>query len=286
MEHKGMKTIQVVLAEAFRDVYHCTLRESISSSMEILDFFKKENIKVPKDAPYSDIKPHEKEPDKLVYAKDEKSGKVVIMKFSKLLTNLLSAGGDIPEPQINKKVIELTDKFKFKFRPQNLFKFELWPKVSKAYKTSNHESKSGSLGESCMNNKPYLDMYDDNKKIKVLVMLDNDNKIVGRALVWEDILLGSSKVTYMDRIYTTKNEYEVNMKEYAGKEGWYNRKMQSFQNRTSLEKNGGGKDGKLLFYVELDKYKTHPYCDTMTFCFYDVEKKLFGLSNVPVEELN
>lgn len=281
-----MKTIQVVLAEAFRDVFNCTLRESISSSMEILDFLKDEGVKIPKDSPYTDIKPHEKEPDKLVYAKDEKTGKIVIMKFSKFLTNILSTDNTIPESKINKIVIELTDKFKFKFRPQNLFKFELWTKVSNAYKTSNYIGNTGTLGDSCMNNKPYLDIYDDTKNIKCLVMLDNDDKIVARALVWENILLGTSKITYMDRIYSAKNEYVVNMKEYAGQQGWYNKKMQSFENKTGLEKNGSGKDGKLLFYVELDKYKTHPYMDTMTYCAYDTKTKEFCLSNVPTEELN
>ena len=280
-----MKTVQIVLAETLRDVFHFSIRESISSSMEILDILKSEKIKIPKDAPFQDIKPHEKMPDKLVYYTDSKTKKVGEMSFSKLMTKIVSLDPDVKPNDVNKIVIRITDKFKNKFRPENLFKFEEWKKVSDAYKSSNHIS-SGTLKESCMNNKPYLKMYDDHKNISVVVMLNEDGKIVGRALLWKDILLGGSKVTFMDRIYTSKNEYEVPMKEYAGKNGWFNRKVQSYTEKEQLEKNGSGKSGQLLFYIPLDEYNTHPYMDTMSHACYDTDKKEFCLSNVSVDKLN
>lgn len=265
-----MKTVQIVLAETLRDVFHFSIRESISSSMEILDILKSEKIKIPKDAPFQDIKPHEKMPDKLVYYTDSKTKKVGEMSFSKLMTKIVSLDPDVKPNDVNKIVIRITDKFKYKFRPENLFKFEEWKRVSDAYKSSRHIS-TGTLKGSCMMNdkQQYLSMYDDEKDISVVVMLNDDGKIVGRALVWKNIFLNGSKITFMDRIYTSKNEYEVLMKEYAGKKGWFT-----------------GKSGQLLFYIPLDEYQSFPYLDTLSFACFDTEKKEFCLSNVPVDKLN
>lgn len=73
---------------------------------------------------------------------------------------------------------------------------------------------SSNMGNSCMNDKHYiLGLYTQNEdKLSLLVLMDKSGKIHGRALVWE---LDNPSLTYMDRIYVSKDSIENIFVKYA-----------------------------------------------------------------------
>jgi hypothetical protein len=79
-------------------------------------------------------------------------------------------------------------------------KFELWDgmRIMDAYNSDNYKDCSGStLIKSCMNDSGFVELYCYIKNCQVLVLLNEDGLINGRALIWKDVL-GN---TIMDRIY-------------------------------------------------------------------------------------
>ena len=67
------------------------------------------------------------------------------------------------------------------------FQFYIGDDIKNGYNTSNYYNRYGTLGGSCMNDEPsYLKIYRNNeKKVRLLVLLDDDDRICGRALVWK-----------------------------------------------------------------------------------------------------
>lgn len=85
----------------------------------------------------------------------------------------------------------------------------IWPptKIRYAYLYTNYAARDiGRLGKSCMRNKEMqksLNFYIKNN-VRIVVVIDNTNKIHARALLWGDVKNTANKkiVTYLDRIYT------------------------------------------------------------------------------------
>ena len=94
----------------------------------------------------------------------------------------------------------------------------------------------GSLYSSCMKMdkcEEYTNFYEVNKgKVSLLILKDDkdgedgeyDNKIIGRALVWN---LDTPDRMFMDRIYTFADSDVVRFKEYAKEKGWLYKSKQT-----------------------------------------------------------
>lgn len=109
----------------------------------------------------------------------------------------------------------------------------------------------GSLGSSCqaVGNLDWLEIYIKNPEtVKLLILMaeDNDNKIVGRALLWK-LIDGS---TLMDRIYSMKDSDANIFVEYAKVNNWYS-------------VNGGDWDKTYVAYVKPIEFDQYPSVDTM-----------------------
>lgn len=111
-------------------------------------------------------------------------------------------------------------------------KIKIWPpdKIRYAYLDTNYFAKGvGILGKSCMRSKEMqksLNFYVRNG-VKIVVVIDNKNKIHARALLWDNIKSTCNKktVTYLDRIYARSDSLlplfhklvkENNLKQYKG----------------------------------------------------------------------
>ena len=125
---------------------------------------------------------------------------------------------------------------------------------------------SGTLGSSCMrynNCRTYFGIYVEND-VKMLILLDEDDKLIGRALVWKlnEPLYNDDRL-FMDRIYVSEDKYLSVFREYAVKEGWAYRESVSAStfSRVSYK-------GEILYNqnltVKLDKWKfdEYPFMDT------------------------
>jgi len=123
------------------------------------------------------------------------------------------------EISLNKKI----DLYKSAYNAIILKKYKLeivkGEDILKWYSSSHNQEGAGSLNRSCMlNQQERLNLYADNPdKISMLIMLNDDNKLIGRALIWK---VDKPALIYMDRIYTLYQE-DVNVfTQYAKSRKW------------------------------------------------------------------
>ena len=153
------------------------------------------------------------------------------------------------------------------------FKFKIFEgeEIRKHYYYEKYLTQSGTLGNSCMkspNCQSYLDIYiTNNDNIKILVMLNKDNFVIGRALLWS---CGDFKI--MDRIYTIKDEeYQTSFKDWATENNYLYKSKQNYASTTFFE-NKEIASHELFLTIKLQNtiHNYYPYVDT--FKWLDVEK--------------
>jgi hypothetical protein len=142
------------------------------------------------------------------------------------------------------------------------------------YHINSYAQERGTLGASCMkydNCQDYLGIYTENtEKVKLLVMLNEDGGLMGRALLWN---FDTNKI--MDRIYTIADEeFVFQFKKWATDNGYLYKSEQNWYNTLFFE-NLSTEKKELKLKVKLDnfQFRRYPYVDT--FKFFDEEKGLF-----------
>lgn len=153
--------------------------------------------------------------------------------------------------------------------------------IHKYYSAKKVFNDKGSLGNSCMEgmSKPVAKLYTKNKDVvSLLVYVDADDKVLGRALVWKLDKSTCEAQYFMDRVYTN-NDSDVNrFLNYARENGWMYRQNMSlgYENCVLLEYNGKDCSGEITVKVSGDLRK-YPYLDTLKF----LSKDKSTLSNLP-----
>jgi hypothetical protein len=93
----------------------------------------------------------------------------------------------------------------------------------------------GPLGNSCMNDETYLvSFYNFCPTAKLLVLENEDGKILGRALLWED----SEGRKIMDRVYYSFDKYYFRFTSWADENDYYYKKGNSNHFNCPFIKNG------------------------------------------------
>jgi len=133
------------------------------------------------------------------------------------------------------------------------------------YHYNSYLSESGSLGNSCMKYdscQDYLDLYTDNTdKISMLVMVTDDRRLIGRALLWQ-----IDDIKIMDRIYTIDDEtYQYHFKKWADDNGYLYKKEQKWNNTLFFESKGKTIQKEIFFNLKSFKFNHYPYMDTFKF---------------------
>jgi hypothetical protein len=111
--------------------------------------------------------------------------------------------------------------------------------IKKYYHENSYATQGvGGLGGSCMRHtvcQAFFDIYVRNpEKCNLLVLLDNNGKLLGRALVWIGLRKPTDK-TFMDRIYVIKQSDEELFKKYAIERGWLYKYQQSARDAGYVE---------------------------------------------------
>lgn len=127
-----------------------------------------------------------------------------------------------------------------------------------------NEPSSGSLWGSCMKYEScqeYFDVYVENATM--LVYLNKDRKLLGRALIWN-----TNQGIFMDRIYVYKDYMEHMFISHARANGWIYKRSQSSSLPAEVwmpNRAGNGYISEFCFLeVRLkNTYDTMPYMDTM-----------------------
>ena len=156
--------------------------------------------------------------------------------------------------------------------------------IHKYYQMKNYYSSHGALGGSCMadEGKSTFRVYTENpKKVQLLVLIDSDGKIHGRALVWKLKESPCEAKYFMDRVYTNADSDVIKFKQLAEEKGF----LYKLKNNSYIEDNVNFMyKGKTLMgevKVKLDgDFKNYPFIDTM--CF--LSKKMGDLSNIPSKD--
>jgi hypothetical protein len=144
-------------------------------------------------------------------------------------------------------------------------RFEIWEntKIPNVY-CMKREHGGGTLNDSCMNgDSDYLDMYFYCPKLRIIVLLNKDNELCGRALLWQ---VGEDEYL-MDRIYVAKDHYYDMFLEYAEENGFVRKvEYKTFRERNTFVKNGNVFE-KYYKIVTPTTHSYYPYIDT--FCYGD-----------------
>jgi hypothetical protein len=138
------------------------------------------------------------------------------------------------------------------------------------YNSENYKEKSGTLGNSCMAQKRNIfGIYTENKDVCRMLILKEDDKLIGRALVWKlnTIKAGSKDIEeapeyFMDRQYTI-NESDVDkFRNYAKEKGWSYKPYNNHHSYGTININGENKNLDLTIQVIAKDYRKYPYMDT------------------------
>jgi len=170
---------------------------------------------------------------------------------------------DIPSKEV--------EKFSNLYRAQSNKAVFTWnvvdgSKMLNYYHLDSYAQERGTLGASCMkydNCQDYLGIYTNNRdKVKMLVMLNDEGGLMGRALLWN---LDTHKI--MDRIYTIADEeFVFQFKKWATDNGYLYKSEQNWYNTLNFENFSTPKQ-ELKLSVKLDEssFISYPYVDTFKF---------------------
>ena len=163
-------------------------------------------------------------------------------------------------------------------------KLKVWEsnRIKYAYLSTNYYKGGGPLSTSCMrgkSNQKALNFYVKNK-VKIVVLVTENNKIKARALLWEGVSeLGSKKKhTYLDRVYFSEENQQKIFNEFADK------------NKYLRFSKGGGRN-LYIKDISLENITHLPYTDTFRLLYYTdkvlvtYDTKLLGLNRNNVIEL-
>lgn len=138
---------------------------------------------------------------------------------------------------------------------------------SDIYKMTHHQS--GSIGSSCMADKPsyMFNIYSD-LDCKIAYLLDDDDLLIGRALLHENVTMNNENIKLMDRIYYTNNNILIQFIKYARQHGYYKKETQSLSCKNYIAPNGDIVEHPVLSIDAKNlqgRYEKVPYIDTFKY---------------------
>ena len=172
-------------------------------------------------------------------------------------------------PALIEKYVNLY-KFSYGVNKDNVqFKIAKGLDMSKWFLSNYYASDKGTLAQSCMRyvrSQKRLPIYTSNpNKVRMLYLLDFDNKLLGRALIWK--LDYPQNLIYMDRIYYTSEFIKYLFLDYAKKKGFLIKEDVEKNNiimKVYLNKDFGPPDKNpfmdtFKYFVKKDMYLTNKY---------------------------
>ena len=144
--------------------------------------------------------------------------------------------------------------------------------IAEWYDYNNYKIMNGSLGSSCMarSEKRTFEIYTDNPEVCRMLVLLEDDKLIGRALIWkviDDVDTVSKEdhlniKYFLDRQYTIKDSDVEKFRTYAIEKGWAYKTHNNHHNLDSVTFED--KNYRLEMKVQLNRkeYSRFPYVDT------------------------
>lgn len=189
------------------------------------------------------------------------------IKISKLVNKLLENETQFTEGDKERFV----NIIKSKLSAEDKFITASGDDISTYYKASNYSKETGTLGNSCMRRQhaSTFNIYTKNpEKCSILVLLDENDKVLGRAILWNLDYCSVEGVTkFMDRIYTS-NDYDLyKFQKWAKENGYAYKKKNTYSDLEGIIFNDQEYDVEMSIDVDKINYEKFPYLDT--FRLYD-----------------
>jgi hypothetical protein len=176
----------------------------------------------------------------------------------------------LPGKYTSKDIEEFTNKFKASLSKQGEYFEEVsGDAINIWYNADNYKEMSGTLGNSCMARKSGLfGIYTENTDVCKMLILLEDDKLIGRALVWK---LSSIKIYgkdpaqdswFMDRQYTIKDSDVEKFRNYAKEKGWIYKSSNNHHSFSNVTIDGEEKNATLEVQLKAKNYGRYPYMDT------------------------
>ena len=263
------KTIDVLISDDLRNVLREIESDSIVASLLLRKRHAKEDLV---DSPVNYISISSQDKSKLSYLTADRmetldadtywtSSRRYHVKPGAFISKLFN---DIPAKEV--------EKFSNLFRSQSVkakFTFDVVSgnDIKKYYYYESYASNErGSLGVSCMKHDHCQDLFSlytmNKNEVSMLIMLNSDGKLIGRALLWN---FDGNKI--MDRIYTINDEdLSFHFKKWATENNYLYKSEQNWFNTLYFE-NLSNKRKVLKLEIKLDYYISmkYPYVDTFKF---------------------
>ncbi len=162
---------------------------------------------------------------------------------------------------------QIVDQYKSWFKSISSLRFKILKgeQILKGYDRHYQSRNGGMLSGSCMNDKPeLLNLYVDNEeKVELLTLVDNNDKIHGRAFLWK---VDNRPYVFMDRVYGVDN-YIVNIfHSYAKSQKMIYREQQQLYN-FGLYLPNGTETNSIKYPLKVKLYSQHlqymPYMDSL-----------------------
>jgi len=157
------------------------------------------------------------------------------------------------------------------------------------YNSKNYKSDAGTLGSSCMAKKVNIfSIYTQNQDVCKLLILKEDDKIIGRSLIWKLSSIKSSGKPvegveyFMDRQYTIKDSDVQKFRNYAKEQGWCYKSYNNHHSLGSVTIDGEEKNVRMTIEVSAKDYNRYPYMDT--FKRYDINNGILHNDDEQGEE--
>jgi hypothetical protein len=179
----------------------------------------------------------------------------------------------LPGKYTPKEIEDFTNKFKANLnKVGENFELVSGSDISFWYDKENYAEMKGTLGGSCMaSKKGIFELYIDNPEVCKLLILEEDGKLLGRALIWKlnsldyygkDNNEDSVDVWFMDRQYTIKDSDVQKFRNYAKDKGWIWKANNNHHSLSEVVINDSVKNVEMSVSVKNKKYNRFPYMDT------------------------
>lgn len=136
--------------------------------------------------------------------------------------------------------------------------------IAEWYDYNNYKVMNGSLGSSCMARaeKRTFEIYTSNPEVCRMLVLLEDDKLIGRSLIWKLNTSDNDAEYFLDRQYTIKDSDVEKFRAYAVERGWA---YKTHNNHHSLEVvtfNGESEYTDMTVQLNKKDYYRFPYVDT------------------------
>lgn len=138
------------------------------------------------------------------------------------------------------------------------------------YKVENYAEIKGQLGNSCMKEKPsnFFEIYTENPEVCRMLVLLEDDKLIGRALIWKLSYARAygknleDGIYFMDRQYTIKESDVDKFRAYAVENGWAYKANNNHRSLEPITYNDETFNCTMRVDVKDLSYSKFPYIDT------------------------